>query len=286
MVTILIIAATVPLMACTGKGGNPQPIATPTATVSPTTAIPMDEWTDTDGDGISNYLEVNTYHTDPLKADTDGDGINDYNELFIYPSYLDPLNASDAQAFISMLPNVTANYVTWETGGQTNNNFLKMMNYSRNDPMVKWAANHTTIVWNDSERTYGKLELNGGSFSQGGIKYNYFPPDTLVPPAWYLTHGRQGSCGITADAIFAVMTLKNYECREIYGKLGGDDHGWVEIKIDGVIYMSPCNGLNYMNPGGGWVTELFPVDAFYSAHPEFVIIRREVTENPYINTPW
>jgi len=36
---------------------------------------------DTDGDGISDYDEINEYGTDPDKADTDGDGLNDGDEL-------------------------------------------------------------------------------------------------------------------------------------------------------------------------------------------------------------
>ncbi len=36
---------------------------------------------DTDGDGLTDYDEVQTYHTDPLKADTDGDSFGDGAEL-------------------------------------------------------------------------------------------------------------------------------------------------------------------------------------------------------------
>lgn len=36
---------------------------------------------DTDGDGLTDYDEVQTYRTDPLKADTDGDSFGDGAEL-------------------------------------------------------------------------------------------------------------------------------------------------------------------------------------------------------------
>ena len=36
---------------------------------------------DTDGDGVIDPEEVNTYHTDPLKSDTDADGFGDGAEL-------------------------------------------------------------------------------------------------------------------------------------------------------------------------------------------------------------
>ena len=46
--------------------------------------------TDTDGDGLSDYEEVVTYHTDPNKTDSDGDGLSDYEEVITYHS--DPLS--------------------------------------------------------------------------------------------------------------------------------------------------------------------------------------------------
>ena len=39
---------------------------------------------DTDGDGLKDGEEVNTYGTNPLKADSDDDGLNDYDELMTY----------------------------------------------------------------------------------------------------------------------------------------------------------------------------------------------------------
>lgn len=38
---------------------------------------------DTDKDGVTDYNEVNLYHTDPSKADTDSDGLNDNYETGI-----------------------------------------------------------------------------------------------------------------------------------------------------------------------------------------------------------
>lgn len=46
-------------------------------------------YSDTDGDGLSDYDEVVTHHTDPYKVDTDEDGLTDYEEVLIYGT--DPL---------------------------------------------------------------------------------------------------------------------------------------------------------------------------------------------------
>lgn len=39
---------------------------------------------DSDGDGISDYDEINRFHTDPHNADTDGDWVNDKNDMAEY----------------------------------------------------------------------------------------------------------------------------------------------------------------------------------------------------------
>lgn len=39
---------------------------------------------DTDGDTLSDYSEVVTYHTNPLSLDTDGDGVSDADEIQVY----------------------------------------------------------------------------------------------------------------------------------------------------------------------------------------------------------
>lgn len=36
---------------------------------------------DTDGDGLTDKIEISTYHTNPLKADSDGDGFFDGVEV-------------------------------------------------------------------------------------------------------------------------------------------------------------------------------------------------------------
>ncbi|NLA81121.1 MAG: hypothetical protein GX853_10345, partial [Chloroflexi bacterium] len=46
---------------------------------------------DTDGDGISDYAELNTFGTNALSADTDGDGLTDLEEIYDFGT--DPLLA-------------------------------------------------------------------------------------------------------------------------------------------------------------------------------------------------
>jgi hypothetical protein len=54
--------------------------------------------TDSDQDGLSDADEVNRYHSDPTKADTDGDGLSDADEVLVV--HTDPAKAdSDGDGF-------------------------------------------------------------------------------------------------------------------------------------------------------------------------------------------
>lgn len=61
----------------------PAPVSTPK---SPG----VDPNLDSDGDGLTDVQERDTYRTDPLLKDTDTDGLYDNDELFIYKS--SPIN--------------------------------------------------------------------------------------------------------------------------------------------------------------------------------------------------
>jgi outer membrane protein OmpA-like peptidoglycan-associated protein len=62
----------------------PPQTPVPTPTVDPATS-------DTDGDGLTDALEISRYGTDPRKKDTDGDGLSDGDEVHRYRT--DPLKA-------------------------------------------------------------------------------------------------------------------------------------------------------------------------------------------------
>jgi hypothetical protein len=69
----------------------------PAASAAPATPAPVpsigssiDPLTDSDGDGVPDWLEI-LIGTDPLRPDTDGDGLTDFEELFVYHTNpLDP----------------------------------------------------------------------------------------------------------------------------------------------------------------------------------------------------
>lgn len=59
---------------------------------------------DTDGDGISDYDEINTYHTDPLEIDSDNDGMSDGEEIQAGTS---PTSQTDALKILDAVPDPT-----------------------------------------------------------------------------------------------------------------------------------------------------------------------------------
>ena len=69
--------------------GVNAPLATTTIDIVPASSSPS--LADADNDGLTDYEEINTYHTNTNVADTDHDDLNDYEEIKIYKT--NPLNS-------------------------------------------------------------------------------------------------------------------------------------------------------------------------------------------------
>lgn len=96
---------------------------------------------DTDGDGLTDYDEVNKYNTNEHTNDTDRDGLNDYDEVVVY--HADPFNRDTDGDYVS--DGLEANVyhtdpVKMDTSGLGIDDFNAIYTYevdSRNQTAVK-----------------------------------------------------------------------------------------------------------------------------------------------------
>jgi hypothetical protein len=107
---------------------------------------------DTDGDGLTDAAEINTWHTNPAVKDTDGEGLSDYAEVITY--HTDPLATdSDADGYndiievlyggdpndVSGLPTPLSNYSMTFEGSPNLAAF-----YTPTQSGAAWAVDSTT----------------------------------------------------------------------------------------------------------------------------------------------
>ncbi len=131
--------------------------------------------TDTDGDGISDWQELNVYHTDPASKDTDGDGWTDGEELSLYNRYTNtfsPLIADTPSIEVKMTgqPAIKYNYSISESEsnsesesfsqGSTGSSTLSSNKTNSFSETGGWST--TTSISLKFTRLAGPSELNIG----------------------------------------------------------------------------------------------------------------------------
>lgn len=92
---------------------------------------------DSDGDGLSDYDEINLYKTDPYKADTDGDGLTDYEEVMVYKT--DPLKVDtdgDGLSDYDEVKTYKTDPLKKDTDGDGLTDYEEIMTYKTN-PLLK-----------------------------------------------------------------------------------------------------------------------------------------------------
>ena len=216
--------------------------------------------TDSDRDGLTDWDETHVYHTDPhnpdtdgdyvrddieikhgfdpLKKDTDGGGIDDFNELYTYQS--DPSNPSDDKAIIHNLPNVKVRHWNLDDGGVGGYTPEKYVEISMRDPLVKWNAERSEIKWEtgpNGEKS-GKFYINN-ELAWNGEKNNSELTPSIDQPSYFLSHGREGSCGDSSLTNLTILKSMGYDSK----LLTNDTHAWVEAVINGVEFEVNFNGV-------------------------------------------
>lgn len=138
---------------------------------------------DTDGDGLQDGEEVNTYKTDPLNPDSDADNLQDGEEVNTYKT--DPLNAdSDKDALQDGEELIT--YRTNPLDADTDDDTLddgKEVNKYTTDPL-KADTDGDALLDGDEINTYRTDPLNADTDAEGlpdGEEINKFRTDPLNP---------------------------------------------------------------------------------------------------------
>jgi outer membrane protein OmpA-like peptidoglycan-associated protein len=138
---------------------------------------------DTDGDGLQDGEEVNTYKTDPLNPDSDADQLKDGEEVNKYKT--DPLNAdsdSDALKDGEELTTYRTNPLDADTDDDTLDDGKEVNKY-KTDPL-KADTDDDTLLDGDEINTYRTDPLNADTDAEGlrdGEEINKFRTDPLNP---------------------------------------------------------------------------------------------------------
>jgi phage FluMu protein Com len=194
-------------------------------------AIAAIKTADSDGDGLSDWNEVNVYHTNQFKVDSDGGGVNDFQEIYTYE--LNPSNSVDDNELIAKLPNVTA--IQWDSdkvGGFSTENYV---NKSLTDPLIQYLVDRSEITWSDNSRMDGRLLVDGIPVWNSSETY----VDNAVQPSYYFTHGRNGNCIESTMAELTILKLVGYKAVDVTMRRPDAEIGHVapEVLIDGEVYV-------------------------------------------------
>jgi len=224
---------------------------------------------DPDHDLISNLDEILKYHSNitnpnypfPGSSDSDGDyvirsieiengldpstkysfgGLHDFLRLYGYTKRI-PNNVS----FQNMLNNATKYEPRyWEKRDGGFNNYVDGM-YSEltlADPIFQYYADQVHIDW-EKDPTHGKvghLKLDDENLF---LEYGTENSKPLVPPSYYLTHGRRGICVESSVANDCIFQHKEYPSTLTSAKINSIGHSAGEVKINDEVYIINYNSL-------------------------------------------
>ena len=134
---------------------------------------------DTDGDGVDDGAEIETFETDPCNPDSDGDGLNDGDEVFGVPA-TDPNNAdSDGDGF--------SDSEELQAGSDPNSQGDTPLSGTLADSVLSFSETQGEGGW---ESGYRNVTLDGG-----GIDYDHvadfvpFPAESWRGTGWRLAPG-------------------------------------------------------------------------------------------------
>ena len=219
---------------------------------------------DYDGDYVIRSIEIEN-GLDPGTKYSFG-GLHDFLRLYGYTERI-PNNVS----FEDMLNNATKyepRYWTLKDGGYEHYRTNIYSKLTLADPIFRYYANKVHIDWENSS-TYGEV----GHLKLGDenlfLEYGTTPNKPLVPPSYYLTHGRKGICVESSVANDCIFQYKGYPSTLMGGDTPQGNHSWGEVIINNNTYISNFNVLfsQKLPDGTATYTKLnWTIDSFYDSN--------------------
>ena len=198
---------------------------------------------DTDGDYVSDGLEVVVHKTNPFSRDTDFDRVQDFPEIYIYPDILDP-NTPDAEKLFneSGIPDAKPR-AAQRTDGGTDTITDKYVTVSMGDPVVLWYANQVDIEWVTKDEGYEIGILNLRNLTKR-VKTS-----KSLFPSYQFVNGLSDNCYDAAINAMTLLRLKGYKTYEVSGERPDGGHTWIEAYKDGKVYaVRPSPDLHRLYP--------------------------------------
>jgi hypothetical protein len=216
---------------------------------------------DSDGDGISDWREINIYGTDPNNPDTDGDGFTDFEEIFTFES--DPLLAGIGTPEFPYLIGLreTLEYLSDTVALWDGVNHLGSANHFRQTADIDMTGVAWTPIGNQTTQFSGVYDGGGRTISNVSI--------TGVGD-------RIGLFGRTRDATVSSVTLNGFFADvtgESVGALIGQASGGLDVHDVQVLNTSISASVGKV---GGLVGRLDPDTASSSARLSRIFIGSSV----------
>jgi len=260
------------------KSSN-QPVVT-TQPVITTQPVVTTSVIDSDNDRLSDWEEINVYHTNPSNPDTDGDYIidgkeiqlgtnplkeytygnvlDDFNRVFVYcPQEVNCNNSDKDSSFLSRIPDVEARGFTANEGQISTLGAFDMeriVKISLKDPLIDYLSKKTEIILPNGDKT-GKIIVDGKSIYE---KYELQPN---FSPSYYITHGKKGVCMHVALAVATLLKKKGEEVHYFESIRNGGGHAYLEAKFGGKEY-----GIDF--------DEIFEKQRFYELNNNMTNIKK------------
>ena len=144
--------------------------------------------------------------------------------------YCDPTTAHicySAYDYLREVAKIYSNYISPDN--------IVVRNFARNVTLVKVSKIQYYLYY-----TNGSLVV----FHAVSDQQQFHRPDYPQNPDYFLTHGMRGDCEDIAICVVSLLQAKGYNASLVLGYKLGKCHAWVELRLNGTLYVGDIFGFN------------------------------------------